>query len=69
MRSANHALPSRTGQASALGSANSSLSTPNFLRIAVTPSTLGVISIKSMATASPGSAPCTMMGPAMGVSG
>src|SRR5712692_2658330 len=45
------------------------MSTPNFLRIALTPSPRGVISSSSTTTASPGSAPRTQKGPVMGASG
>src|SRR5213593_3188188 len=69
IRPPNHARPSLIGQESAIGSGKSVRRTPKSRRIAVLPSPWGVISSRSTTTASPGSAPFTRTGPAIGASG
>jgi hypothetical protein len=65
----NQARPSCTGEESAIGSGNSPRSTPKSRRIALLPTPNGISSIRSIATTSPGLAPRTTIGPAIGASG
>ena len=68
-RPANHAFPSRIGQETMAGSANSSLSTPKSRSTALAPSPKGSMASSSIATESPGRAPRTAMGPVTGARG
>lgn len=69
MRPPNQARPSRTGDESAIGSGNSRRSTPKSRKMGLLPEPNGVSSIRSIATTSPGLAPRTTIGPAIGAKG
>ena len=69
MRPPNQARPSRTSEETAIGSGNSRRSTPKSRSIALLPDPNGVSSIRSIATTSPGLAPRTTIGPAIGARG